>query len=87
MDLGYRNDIQYMKTEEWVNFFCTFLSYGLGWKRVRDLKSGHGRWRAFSMGYYFPHDIIIFLIVGTFTFCCIKFTCNRCVCSIVIIFT
>ena len=64
-------------------FFGTFLSYMRMEKVGGILKSGSGRWCTFSMGNYFPHDIIIF---PTCIFCSMKFTCNRCVWSTVVIF-
>ena len=68
MDLDYSNDMinsstDRMTTEHWVNIFGTFLSYSLGimlGKVGGILKSGCGRRCTFSMGNYFPHDIIIY---------------------------
>ena len=44
-------------------FLCIFVIIR-SWQNVgnsgRDLKCGCGKWCTFSMGNYFPHDIIIF---------------------------
>ena len=68
MDLDYSNDMinsstGRMTTEHWVKHFW-YISIIQSWHNVgksgRDFKSGCGRRCIFSMGNYFPHDIIIY---------------------------
>ena len=68
MDLDYSNDMinsstDRMTTEHWVKHFW-YISIIQSWHNVgksgRDFKSGCGRRCIFSMGNYFPHDIIIY---------------------------
>ena len=68
MDFDYSNDMinsstGRMTTEHWVKHFWYILSYSLGimLEKVGGIfKSGCGRRCIFSMGNYFPHDIIIY---------------------------
>ena len=68
MDLDYSNDMinsstDRMTTEHWVKHFWYISIYSLGimlGKVGGIFKSGCGRRCIFSMGNYFPHDIIIY---------------------------